>query len=75
MAARVRAIAAKRRVGKYLRTAITAGQAGKPVLAWHFDQDVIDADAAADGWYALLTNLARLLARGRRECCVALGRK
>ncbi|MGH3197048.1 MAG: IS1634 family transposase, partial [Streptosporangiaceae bacterium] len=59
VAARVQAIAARRRAGKYLRTAITAGPAGKPVLAWHFDQDAIDADAAADGWYALLTNLAR----------------
>jgi transposase len=57
VAARVQAIAANRRAGKYLRTAITAGPAGKPVLAWCFDQDVIDADAAADGWYALLTNL------------------
>ena len=38
--------------------AITAGPAGKPALAWHFDQDAIDAEAAADGWYALLTNLA-----------------
>ena len=57
VAARVQAIAAKRRAGKYLRTAITAGQAGKPVLAWHFDQDAIDAEAAGDGWYALLTNL------------------
>jgi hypothetical protein len=57
VAARVQAIAARRRAGKYLRTAITAGPAGKPVLAWHFDQDAIDADAAADGWYALLTNL------------------
>ena len=58
VAARVQAIAARRRAGKYLRTAITAGPAGKPVLAWHFDQDAIDAEAAADGWYALLTNLA-----------------
>jgi transposase len=57
VAARVQAIAAKRRVGRYLRTAITAGPAGEPVLAWHFDQDAIDAEAAADGWYALLTNL------------------
>ena len=57
VAARVQAIAAQRRVGRYLRTAITAGPAGGPVLAWHFDQDAIDAEAAADGWYALLTNL------------------
>jgi hypothetical protein len=58
VAARVQAIAANRRAGRYLRTAITVGPAGKPVLAWHFDQDAIDAEAAADGWYALLTNLA-----------------
>ena len=58
VAARVQAIAAKRRVGKYLRTAITASQAGEPVLAWHFDQDAIDAEAAGDGWYALTANLA-----------------
>jgi len=57
VAARVQAIAARRRAGKYLRTAITAGPAGKPALAWRFDQDAIDAEAAADGWYALLTNL------------------
>jgi acyl-CoA dehydrogenase len=48
---------AKRRVGRYPRTPITAGPAGEPVLAWYFDQDAIDAEAAADGWYALLTNL------------------
>jgi hypothetical protein len=57
VAARVQVIAARRRAGEYLRTAITADPAGKPVLAWHFDQDVIDAEATADGWYALLTNL------------------
>ena len=57
VAARVQAIAANRRAGKYLRTAITAGPAGKPVLSWHFDQATIDAEAAADSWYALLTNL------------------
>ncbi len=58
VAARVQAIAAKRRVGKYLRTAITPGPSGKPALTWHFDQDAIDAEGAVDGWYALLTNLA-----------------
>jgi transposase len=58
VAARVKAIATQRRVGAYLRTAITWGAAGKPVLSWHFDQAAIDAEAAADGWYALLTNLA-----------------
>ena len=57
VAARVTAIAAKRRVKAYLRTAITRDATGKPVLSWHFDQAAIDAEAAADGWYALLTNL------------------
>ena|SRR5882724_2826742 len=57
VAARVTAIAAQRRVKAYLRTAITRGPAGKPVLSWHFDQAAIGAEAAADGWYALLTNL------------------
>ena len=54
---RVQAIAAKRRVATYLRTTITPSPTGKPVLTWHFDQDAIDAEAAADGWYALVTNL------------------
>lgn len=57
VAARVTAIAAKRRVTAYLRTAITEDATGKPALTWHFDQAAIDAEAAADGWYALLTNL------------------
>jgi hypothetical protein len=43
-------------------TGVTAKAAdspdGKPVFAWSFDQAAIDAEAAADGWYALLTNLA-----------------
>ena len=30
---------------------------GKPTLAWSFDQAALDAEAATDGWYALLTNL------------------
>ncbi len=57
VAARVTTIAAQRRVRVYLRTAITRDATGKPVLSWHFDQAAIDAEAAADGWYALLTNL------------------
>jgi transposase len=57
VAARAKTIATKRRVGAYLRTAITRDAAGKPALSWHFDQAAIDAEAAADGWYALLTNL------------------
>jgi len=58
VAGRVKAITTKRRAGAYVRTTITHDAAGKPVLSWHFDQEAIDASAAADGWYALLTNLA-----------------
>jgi transposase len=34
-----------------------SGGPGKPILTWWFDQQAIDAEAATDGWYALLTNL------------------
>src|SRR6266849_765625 len=57
VAARVTAIAAQRRVKAYLRTTITRDPAGKPVLSWHSGQAAIDAEAAADGWYALTANL------------------
>jgi hypothetical protein len=57
VAARVTAIAAERRVKAYLRTVITQDATGKPALSWHFDQAALDAEAAADGWYALLANL------------------
>jgi len=50
-------IARRRRVTAYLQTTITTTPAGTPVFAWTFDQAAIDADAAGDGWYALLTNL------------------
>jgi len=51
-------ISRHRRVGAYLRTTITTDpDTGQPAFAWHFDQDAIDAEAATDGWYALLTNL------------------
>jgi transposase len=56
--ARIEAIGKDRRVGAYLRAeANTDPTTGKPTLAWHFDQDAIDSEAATDGWYALLTNL------------------
>ncbi|MFE4591564.1 DUF4277 domain-containing protein [Streptomyces laurentii] len=29
-----------------------------PALTWHFDQDVLDIQAKADGWCALITNQA-----------------
>ncbi len=57
VAARVAAIARDRRVSAYLRTDIGIDEHGKPTLAWSFDQTAIDAEAAGDGWYALLTNL------------------
>ena len=42
-----------------------SGGPGKPALTWWFDQDAIDAEAATDGWYALLTNLdAQVTAAG-----------
>jgi transposase len=50
-------IARRRRVTAYLRPEITTTPTGTPVFAWTFDQAAIDADAAGDGWYALLTNL------------------
>jgi len=56
--AKVEAIGRDRRVRDYLRFQIGADADDKPTLTWHFDQAVIDAEAATDGWYALLTNLA-----------------
>ncbi|MGH8901091.1 MAG: IS1634 family transposase [Egibacteraceae bacterium] len=54
---RLTVIAAKRRVKAYLRYTVGVDEAGKPTLAWHFDDDALAAEAAGDGWYALLTNL------------------
>ncbi|MFI6061647.1 hypothetical protein [Streptomyces sp. NPDC051286] len=50
-------IARTRLVTGCLRTSVTTDVAGRPALHWHFDQAVIDAEAAVDGWYALLTTL------------------
>jgi transposase len=55
--ARVAQIARDRRVGDYLRTDIGADERGRPTLTWRFDPEAIAAEAATDGWYALLTNL------------------
>lgn len=56
--ARVAAISRDRRVADYLRTATgTDPDTGKPTLTWSFNPAAIDAEAATDGWYALLTNL------------------
>lgn len=55
--ARLTTIATKRRVGNYLRSTVDIDTAAKPTLSWHFDQATLDAEAATDGWYCLLTNL------------------
>ena len=55
--ARIGVIAKTRRVAGCLRTTVTTDAANRPSLAWHFDQDVLDAQTAADGWYALVTRL------------------
>ncbi|WP_206306827.1 IS1634 family transposase [Streptomyces sp. F001] len=55
--ARIGVIAKTRRVTDCLRTTVTTDTAGRPALHWHFDQAVLDAEAAVDGWYALLTTL------------------
>jgi transposase len=58
VAARVATIARSRKVTSYLRAqAGTDPQSGKPTLSWSFDQAALDAEAATDGWYGLLTNL------------------
>ena len=56
--ARLAAISKDRRVGAYLHAETGTDPAtGKPTLTWSFDQAAIDAEAATDGWYALLSNL------------------
>ena len=55
--ARIGVIAKTRRVANCLRTTVTTDSDGRPSLTWHFDQDVLDTEAAADGWYSLVTRL------------------
>lgn len=56
--AKAEQISRHRRIGNYLRTRITTHpDTGKPVFTWHYDQAAIQAEAATDGWYALLSNL------------------
>ena len=56
--ARLTTISRTRRVGGYLRTQVGTDPAtGAPTLAWCFDESALAADAATDGWYALLSNL------------------
>jgi transposase len=55
--ARLAAIARSRRVAALLRAEVGTDQAGKPTLAWWFDQAALEREQATDGWYGLLTNL------------------
>jgi hypothetical protein len=55
--AKVAAIGADRRVAAYLIAEIGTDETGRPTLSWSFDPVALDAEAASDGWYALLTNL------------------
>lgn len=56
--ARVIAIGSARRVTAYLRVEVgTDTDTGKPTLVWRFDEHAVAAEAATDGWYALLTCL------------------
>jgi hypothetical protein len=60
---RITAISRARRVTVYLRTEVGVDlAAGEPTLARWFDHAALDAEAAADGWYALLTTLPADLA-------------
>ncbi|WP_326770349.1 IS1634 family transposase (plasmid) [Streptomyces sp. NBC_01591] len=56
LAARVGVIAKTRRVASCLRTEIGTDEEGRPTLAWHFDEQVLAVQAAADGWYALIAS-------------------
>ncbi|WP_248819438.1 IS1634 family transposase, partial [Frankia sp. AgB32] len=56
--ARLSLLATKYRVSRYLvAETSTDPDTRKPALTWHFDQTILNAEAATDGWYALLTNL------------------
>jgi hypothetical protein len=56
--ARLAAIGRSRRVAASLHAEVGTDPAtGKPTLTWSFDPDALAAEAATDGWYALLTNL------------------
>jgi transposase len=57
VAAKLAALASKYRITAYLRASITTAPDGKPHLQWDFDQAAIAAEAASDGWYALITNI------------------
>lgn len=55
---RIAVITRTRRVKGTLTTTVgTNPTTTKPTLEWHFDEAALAAEAATDGWYALLTNL------------------
>lgn len=54
---RLTQIGRDRRVSAYLRSTVGVDDHDKPTLTWHYDQAAVDAEAATDGWYALLSNL------------------
>lgn len=66
IAARIGVITKIRRFASCLRTEIGEYGNGRPTLAWHFDQEVLQAEA--DGWYALLTALTPEQAERARSC-------
>jgi transposase len=35
---------------------VTTDDAGRPALEWHFDQQILERQTRADGWYALISN-------------------
>ncbi|WP_232241399.1 IS1634 family transposase [Kutzneria sp. 744] len=56
--ARIAAISRARRVSAFLQTTVGIDPTtGKTTLAWTFDEQALAAEAALDGWHALLTNL------------------
>lgn len=58
IAARAGVIARTRRVAKVLRTEVGLHpESGKPTFSWSFDTDALAVEAAADGWYSLVTPL------------------
>jgi hypothetical protein len=47
--ARLHTIAHQRRVAAFLRATVATDPAGKPTLAWRFDQAALAAEQASDG--------------------------
>jgi transposase len=67
---RVQVIAASRKVSGYLRAQVSTDPAtGKPTLSWSFDPAALDAEAATDGWYGLVTNLTPAQADAAEVLC------